>query len=259
MKEIIKYPRTRHLCGSGLQKGDQDLSVVSFDSLNGKRIVIEEKIDGANCGISFDKNANLKLQSRGHFLAGANDYPHFDLFKSWTNSIESELFDMLGDQYIMYGEWMFAFHSVYYDTLPHYFMEFDIYDKSSEKFLSTKERKKITGDKISSVPVLYDGKFISEKHMLSFLGRSLYVSDKALDLLKSELKTKKIPETLANLILSLNDTITEGIYIKIEDEPYTIDRLKYVRPNFVQTIASSETHWLDRPMIANKIIKREMR
>src|SRR4051794_30538549 len=65
---IRKYPRTRHLVGSGLQPGDQDLDAVPVSELRGKNVVIEEKMDGANCGISFGPDFGLLLQSRGHSL-----------------------------------------------------------------------------------------------------------------------------------------------------------------------------------------------
>jgi hypothetical protein len=52
MEQIHKYPRTPHIEGSGLQTGDEDLEVVRFSALAGKQLVIEEKMDGANCGIS---------------------------------------------------------------------------------------------------------------------------------------------------------------------------------------------------------------
>ena len=42
---IIKYPRTQHLEGSRLQKGDEDLSQVPFSRIFGKNIVIEEKME----------------------------------------------------------------------------------------------------------------------------------------------------------------------------------------------------------------------
>ena len=45
----------------------------------------------------------------------------------------------------MYGEWLYAKHTVYYDALPHYFLEFDIYDKEQAIFLSTKKRKELLG------------------------------------------------------------------------------------------------------------------
>ena len=77
--KLIKYPRTRHVVGSGLQKGDED-DYVSFKELEGKHLVVEEKIDGANTGVSFH-DCTLKLQCRGHYLEGHGDWPEFDQFK----------------------------------------------------------------------------------------------------------------------------------------------------------------------------------
>ena len=51
--DIKKYPRTPHLEGSRLQPGDEDLRQIPFETIKGKRIVIEEKVDGANTAISF--------------------------------------------------------------------------------------------------------------------------------------------------------------------------------------------------------------
>ena len=58
----------------------------------------------------------------------------------------------------MYGEWLYAKHSVYYDLLPHYFMEFDVFDKVDKVFLSTKRRMELLKDlPVESVKVLADG------------------------------------------------------------------------------------------------------
>src|SRR4030095_488649 len=70
MNAIRKYPRTRHLVGSRLQPGDEDLDAVPMADLAAKHVVIEEKMDGANCGVSFGAEFLLQLQSRGHFLTG---------------------------------------------------------------------------------------------------------------------------------------------------------------------------------------------
>lgn len=70
MEELYKYPRTRHLEGSRKQAGDEDLNYVKFRDIRGKYLVLEEKIDGANCGISFGSDGRMYLQSRGHFLNG---------------------------------------------------------------------------------------------------------------------------------------------------------------------------------------------
>ena len=64
METIYKYPRTRHLEGSRKQKGDEDLKYIPFLEIKGKFLVLEEKIDGANCGISFDCDGRMYLDGQ---------------------------------------------------------------------------------------------------------------------------------------------------------------------------------------------------
>ena len=47
----------------------------------------------------------------------------------------------------------------------------------------------------------------------------------------------------------------EGLYIKVEDDDTVVERLKYVRYSFLQTVVESKTHWLDRPIVPNKLDK----
>ncbi|MCI8462203.1 MAG: AAA family ATPase [Lachnospiraceae bacterium] len=91
MEQIYKYPRTRHLEGSREQAGDEDLKTVKLAELQGKYLVLEEKVDGANCGISFSSDGRMYLQSRGHFLNGGCGERQFDLFKLWAGCLEGEL------------------------------------------------------------------------------------------------------------------------------------------------------------------------
>ena len=141
MEQIYKYPRTRHLEGSRKQSGDEDLKSVSFDGIRDHFLVLEEKVDGANCGISFGTDGKMYLQSRGHFLNGGYGERQFDLFMLWAGCYEVQLYELLGSRYIMYGEWLYAKHTVFYDRLPHYFMEFDIFDKENGRFFSTRRRQ----------------------------------------------------------------------------------------------------------------------
>ena len=145
MEMIFKYPRTRHLEGSRKQQGDQDLKAVPFKEISGRYLVLEEKIDGANCGISFGADGRMYLQSRGHFLNGGYGERQFDLLKSWAAMYQDSLREILGSRYVMYGEWMYAKHTVFYDMLPHYFMEFDIFDKEKVFFNGAK-----AGDSVRS-------------------------------------------------------------------------------------------------------------
>src|SRR4051812_26717074 len=155
---LRKYPRTRHVSGSRLQPGDEDLVQFPLADLIGRQIVVEEKIDGANCGVSFSEDAALRLQSRGHFLTGGPRERHFDLFKQWAHAHVDRFFDALGDRYVMYGEWMYAKHTVFYDALPHYFMEFDVLDLRTDQFLDTPARAALLrGLPIAPVRVLFAG------------------------------------------------------------------------------------------------------
>jgi hypothetical protein len=45
----------------------------------------------------------------------------------------------------------------------------------------------------------------------------------------------------------------EGLYIKIEENGQVVERLKYVRASFTQTVDVSQTHWLDRPIVPNAL------
>ena len=141
MQKLYKYPRTYHLDGSGIQRDDEDFSVISVANLAGRYVVVEEKMDGANSAMSFDSDGHLLLQSRGHYLTGGPREKQFYLFKAWTYSYVSQLWEVLKDRYILYGEWLYAKHTVFYTDLPHYFLEFDIYDKDRDVFLSTERRK----------------------------------------------------------------------------------------------------------------------
>jgi hypothetical protein len=156
MDPIRKYPRTQHLVGSGLQAGDEDLEAVPFSELKGRHVVIEEKMDGANCGISFGTDFDLLLQSRGHYLLGGPREKQFALFKQWASTLAERLLGRLETRFVMYGEWAYAKHSVYYDALPHYFMEFDILDTESDSFLDTHRRAGLlvrNGARVKKVPV----------------------------------------------------------------------------------------------------------
>ena len=252
MEQIFKYPRTRHLEGSREQVGDEDLRVAKFTDLLGKYLVLEEKVDGANCGVSFGSDGKMYLQSRGHFLNGGYGERQFDLFKLWAGCFEERLRVLLGDRYVMYGEWLYAKHTVFYDKLPHYFMEFDIFDKQEKKFFSTKKRREFLNDApfVKSVRVLAQGYYKDSAEIAQWIGPSLFASD---CLEENFFKQCEKGESNPEIAVKQTDLsgIMEGIYIKVEDGDYVTDRLKYVRASFLNTILDSESHWMNRPIIAN--------
>ncbi len=248
-----KYPRTPHIEGSRQQPGDEDLDSVRFSLIANEYVVVEEKVDGANAAISFDAQGQLLLQSRGHYLTGGPRERHFNLFKQWAHSHYGSLWNALGDRYILYGEWLYAKHTVFYDRLPHYFLEYDLLDRSSGKFLSTAARKEIlTGLAIASVPVLFEGKLQSHQQLINLLQQSHFIGNGHIDRLRELCLEQGLNPDLA-IQQTNQSSLMEGLYIKVETPELTIDRYKYVRADFLTTILQSESHWLSRPIIPNQL------
>ena len=250
---IRKYPRTPHIEGSRLQPGDEDLSQIPFDAIKRKHLVIEEKCDGANSAISFGPDGQLLLQSRGHYLTGGYRERHFNLMKQWATVHRDAFYQVLGKRYIMYGEWMYAKHTVFYDALPHYFLEFDILDRETGVFLDTLTRHDMLKDApVVSVPVLSSEYCKTKEEMLKNLGRSRYVTEnQQQNLWSAAVKLGLDPER--NCKETDLSGFMEGLYIKVEEEGQAVERMKYVRAAFLQCVDFSESHWIDRPIIPNQL------
>jgi len=253
IEAIRKYPRTQHIEGSRLQPGDEDLASVPVSEIQGQPVVIEEKLDGANAGISFSPDDELRLQSRGHYLTGGRREKHFDLFKTWANRHTRALRALLGQRYIVYGEWLYAKHTIFYDALPHYFLEFDVFDRDSEAFLDTRRRHEMFADSpIVSVPVLWQGQGKSLAHLHDLMGESLYKTATWRDGLRQAVLDEGLdPERLARETDPSDDM--EGLYIKVESEGVVTGRYKFVRASFLTSVVESGSHWLNRPIVPNRL------
>lgn len=252
---IRKYPRTRHIEGSRLQPGDEDLDAVPWKDVRGKYLVLEEKVDGANCAVSFDEHGKLLLQSRGHYLMGGAREKHFNALKPWAQSHANDLRDVLSDRYVMYGEWLYARHTVYYDQLPHYFLEFDLLDLETDRFLDTPSRQALlAGSPVVSVPVLAARPFTSLATLRALVGPSLYKSPRWREALAEAAATGESAR-FGDVERAIQQTDpsdeAEGLYLKVEHGGEVLARYKWVRASFLTAVADSESHWLDRPIVPN--------
>ncbi len=183
-------------------------------------LVVEEKVDGANLGISFDGEAHARCQNRGAYL----QYPYTGQWKKlseWLDPKTDILFEKLTDRYILFGEWCYAQHSIFYDQLPDWFLGFDIFDKESLKFLSYPRRDAVFRDVgISGIPAIKKGHFT-----LSELKRMLPIS-------------------------RLCDKPAEGIYLRFDQGDWLKQRAKLVRPEFIQSVGE---HWTRGGIKANQL------
>lgn len=252
-ESIDKYPRTRHIEGSRLQPGDEDLSAVRLSELRGQHLVIEEKIDGANAGIRFSPEGELRLQSRGHYLTGGYRERHFALLKTWATTRQAELRACLGDRYVVYGEWVYAKHTIFYDALPHYFLEFDVLDTERGAFLSTPARRRLlAGSPLVSVPVVWEGQDPARADLEGMIRPSLYKTPHWRERLRDSAAGAGVASDRAAAETDTEDA-SEGLYIKAEQGDRVVGRYKFVRRSFLTTVADSGTHWLDRTIIPNRL------
>jgi hypothetical protein len=255
---MFKYPRTPHLAGSRLQPGDADLAQVPFAAIRGRNLVVEEKLDGANAGISFAADGTLLLQSRGHYLAGGPRERQFGPFKAWAATVADRLRPVLGDRYVLYGEWLYAKHTVFYDALPHYFCEFDVLDGRTREFLDTPSRRDLlAGLPVTSVPVLRTGPLADERELTALVGPSLCRTPRWRDaLVEAAIEAGTDPERAVADSDKADEM--EGLYVKVEEGGRTVERYKWVRPSFLTAILDAGTHWADRPIVANRLADPEV-
>jgi len=220
--DFFKFPSTPHLALLGAVKvrGDKVMSEAEQKAFLKHELVVEEKVDGANLGISFDAEGNVRVQNRGAYL----HLPSTGQWKKlaeWLAPKSDELFEQLTDHYILFGEWCYAQHSVVYDRLPDWFLGFDIYDKGTARFFSSNRRDEtFRAIGISQVPKINRGHFTLLE--LSELLSQSQISDKSV----------------------------EGIYLRFDQGDWLVQRAKLVRPAFIQSI---EQHWSRSGIKANRL------
>jgi hypothetical protein len=253
MPTLHKYPRTLHLQGSRLAPGDEDADSVPFAALAGRSLVVEEKVDGSNSGLCCDAGGRLWLQSRGHFLTGGEREKHFDLFKQWAHGHAAVLRDVLGSRYVVYGEWLYAKHTIFYDQLPHYFLEFDVLDTETGDFLATDRRRALlAGLPVVSVPVLWSGTARSLAELVALVRPSLYKGPAWRERLTEVGSARGLGPERVWAETDRTD-LAEGLYVKAEEDGRVVGRYKYVRADFLATVHDSGSHWLKRPIVPNQL------
>lgn len=149
--ELFKFPRTRHLFdagGNGVSRDDLLMDKEEADVFYSRRgrqtvVSIEEKVDGANLGISISQSDyRLLVQNRSHYV-NAHTHKQFSGLDQWLEQHSAGLFEaMEPGRHVLFGEWLFAKHSIHYTRIPGYFVAFDIYDRQSHRFYSRRERNR---------------------------------------------------------------------------------------------------------------------
>lgn len=220
--DFFKFPATPHLAAlAGVDiRGDKVMSASKRDEFLRQRLVVEEKVDGANLGISFDLEGNIRAQNRGAYLhlPGSGQWRKLG---DWLAPQADSLFENLSDRFILFGEWCYAQHSVFYNRLPDWFLGFDIYDKQLGQFLASDRRNVFLRKMcITQVPMLGHGYFTYSE-------------------IQKLLSTSK-----------LGDQPAEGLYLRCDRDGWLAQRAKLVRPAFIQSV---EQHWSRSAIKPNRL------
>lgn len=143
----------------------------------GEPIVIQVKVDGSNASIAYDSKTNsLVAFSRRKVL---NEMNTLNGFWNYVQSLDVKTFaEILGDRYIIFGEWLVP-HSVKYpeDMYKKFYM-FDVWDRETEQYLTQEDSLAIFDRLKNYIPnyvhTLYSGSFVSWEHTLAFLKENVY-------------------------------------------------------------------------------------
>lgn len=247
----MKLPRTLHIEGSRCAPGTSDPEAVEFNKLKGQFLVVEEKVDGSGVSIFMDTHLDLQVWHRGSPAMGKEYWQ----LNEWAQTHWEDLLFLLGERYVLFGEWMHDKHTIFYDQLPHFFLESDIFDKDKGIWLSTNARNELLRNHryIQQVPVIAALKPSALGQITSLVGASKFQSSDW----KQALETKcTMVGTSYSKTLSETDQSgkMEGLYIKHEDDFQVVGRYKYVRHDFLQNILNSGTHLRDRVPVSNGLI-----
>lgn len=222
--DFFRFPHTPHIAwlGEGTPRDDKVLSPAEAQSLLADEVVVEEKLDGANLGFSVAPDGSLRAQNRGQYLTE----PHvgqFSRLSSWMAQHSDALLGALSPDLILFGEWCAARHSLDYDTLPDWFLVFDVYDRQASAFWSTARRNLLAqAVGLNTVPQLLQG--------------------------RTTLPALK--EVVSSTRSHFRDGPLEGVIVRSESDTWSHARAKLVRPDFTQAI---EAHWRKRAIEWNRI------
>jgi hypothetical protein len=219
---FFKFPRTPHLVwlGGSSPRGDKVMATPEARKWVRRSLSVEEKIDGANLGLSLRADGRLRAQSRGHYLEARAAGQWQPLWR-WLAQREEPLRACLAPETIAFGEWCFVEHSVFYDSLPDWFLLFDVYDRRQGRFWSRVRRDKWASDAgLWTVPLIATGVF-------------------GLPTLRKLLAPSRLGRVPA-----------EGIYIRWDEGDWLVARAKVVRPGWVM---ASDDHWSSGQLKANRL------
>ena len=209
-----KYPRTFHLPFSPGVSSD-DRIIETIDYFKDKEIVVTEKIDGECSGLTSVLCHARSLDSKNH--------PS----RNWIKSLHGQIKHEIPSGWKIFGENVYALHSIHYHNLETYFYVFSMYNDKNFclSWNETVEYVELLG--LKTAPVLYRGVWDENKVKACWTGIST---------------------------VSPGDQ-QEGYVVRLAEsfhyDDFSRSVVKFVRDKHVST----DEHWLEKPVVPNLLRK----
>ena len=223
MSDFHKFPHTPHLLwlGEGSPREDKLLSPGEAQAFLETSVVAEEKVDGANLGLSIGPDGRIRAQSRGSYLAPGRSHAQWNLLWPWLAQREQSLAATLGRGLMLFGEWCYALHTIPYFELPDWLLAFDVYEQATGRFWSSNRRNALAHELgLHTTPEVFRGR-LTLNQVPGLIGRS-----------------------------ALGAPRMEGVYFRQERDGLLYRRAKVVGAEFKQQI---DEHWTRRTLATNRL------
>jgi ATP-dependent RNA circularization protein (DNA/RNA ligase family) len=164
-------------------------------------VMIQEKVDGINIGVTLDQNARPLLINKNKIIT-ADAVPCLKTFQIWYEANWDNLFPILRQKITLFGEYLITEGQTVGSEIP--WILFDAFDADQNRFLSqSKLRKFISSLNLVSLPTLFEG-------------------------IPQNMET--IEELIGNS--SFGNGLMEGVCLRLESGGFLKERFKFVRSDY---------------------------
>ena len=179
--------------------------------------IITIKMDGSNVKLTNKYVAARNGQQANH--------KSFDYLKAFHKIICYKIPEHL----IVFGEWLYAKHSIRYTKLKNYLQLFAIFDIKNHMWLAWEDVETMANNLgVITVPVIKEVKYDYDYELI-----------------------KDVTKIGADVIADGHEGLVIRSMFPFHESQFTIRMMKYVRANHVQT----DIHWSNKPIIRNEVEK----
>lgn len=211
-----KYPRTLHLPFSpGICCDDKVMK--SVEGFLERDLTITEKVDGGNACLT---SKGVYARTHGDIAS----HPSFNHLKATWATIKNDI----PEGWSIFGENVYAKHSIFYDALPSHFMVFGVRMDLDGDWLSWVDVEAVAKSlNLCTIPRLWRGEVEDEKALRAVVKRLIDGGSRC------------------------GGEAIEGLVIRDSNHFFNFENSvgKWVRAGHVQT----DEHWTNQPIVVNRL------